>query len=214
MGFSFPFLRANDLRLFLLNIRARSFYSLVLRGYICNVSVQLVPKYFPRDCSTDSFSCSKQKTRKKTRLKQGSKSRKENLNVVVVANPPGSISLRCRTTIPPLSYRYRYAVALLLLRCCTAITLLLFCCCSAVVAMLSHRYCTGIPPLLLRCCCSCCRHAVAPLSLRCRTIVEPLLLRPRDIINNSNLNCCCSTVTPLLLLLSIRRFTRLSPQEA
>ena len=34
------------------------FYSLVHRGYIRKVSVQLVPKYFSRDCSTDSISCS------------------------------------------------------------------------------------------------------------------------------------------------------------
>ena len=89
MGFSFPFLRANDLRLSLLNIRARSFYSLVRRGYIRKVSVQLVPKYFSHDFSTDSISCSKRKKRKKKILKQDSKSRKEHQNVCVVANTPG-----------------------------------------------------------------------------------------------------------------------------
>ena len=135
----------------LLNIRAPSFYSLVCRGYIRKVSVQLVPKYFSRDCSTDSFSCSKQKNRKKTRLKQGRKSGKEYQNVVVVANPPGSSSLHCRTAIALLSHRYRYAVALLLLCCCTAIAL-----------------------VLLRCCRSCCRYAVALLSLICRTVVDPI----------------------------------------
>ena len=41
------------------------FYSLVRRGYIRKVSVQLVPKYFSRDCSNDSISCSKQKKWKK-----------------------------------------------------------------------------------------------------------------------------------------------------
>ena len=61
MGFLFPFLRANDLRSSLLNIRARSFYSLVRRGYIRKVSVKLVQKYFSRVCSTDSISCSEQK---------------------------------------------------------------------------------------------------------------------------------------------------------
>ena len=81
---------------------------------------------------------------KKTRLKQGSKSRKENQNVVVVANPPGSSSLRCRT----------------------AIATMLLCYCSAA----------------------------APLLLRCRVVVEPLSLRPREGINNSKLNCFCSTV--------------------
>ena len=73
----------------------------------------------------------------------------------------------------------------------------------SVVALLSHRYHTGIAPLSLRCCCSCCRYAVAPLSrhclsaavapavstqslllspplsLRCRDVVEPLSLRYR-----------------------------------
>ena len=76
MGFSFPFLRANDLCLSLLYIRARNFFSLVRRGYIRKVSVQLVPKYFSRDCSTDSISCSERKKWKKKILKQGSKSRK------------------------------------------------------------------------------------------------------------------------------------------
>ena len=42
MGFSFPFLRANDLRSSLLIMRTRIFYSLVRRGYIRKVSVQLV----------------------------------------------------------------------------------------------------------------------------------------------------------------------------
>ena len=37
------------------------FYSLVRRGYIRKVNVQLVPKYFSRDCSTDSISCSEHK---------------------------------------------------------------------------------------------------------------------------------------------------------
>ena len=46
MGFSFTFLRANDLRQSLLIIRARSFLLSVRRGYIRKVSVQLVPKYF------------------------------------------------------------------------------------------------------------------------------------------------------------------------
>ena len=46
MEFLFPFLCANDLRLSLLIIRARSFYSLIRRGYIRKVSVQFVTKYF------------------------------------------------------------------------------------------------------------------------------------------------------------------------
>ena len=65
MGFSFPLLRANILRSSLLNIRARSFYSLVRRGYIRKVSVQLVHKYFSCVCSTDSISCSEGKNGRK-----------------------------------------------------------------------------------------------------------------------------------------------------
>ena len=113
------------------------------------------------------------------------------------------ILLRCHSVVAPLSQRYRTAtVPLSLRRCCS------------VVALLSHRYHTGIPPLSLRCCRSCCRYAVAPLLHRCHAVVEPRPLRPREGINNSILNCCCSTITPLSLLLSIRRFTGLSPQEA
>ena len=41
------------------------FYSLVRKGYIHKVSVQLVPKYFSRDCSTDSISCSERKNGRK-----------------------------------------------------------------------------------------------------------------------------------------------------
>ena len=48
MGFSFPFLRANDLCSSLLNIRASIFFSLVCRGYIRKVSVQLVQIFFTR----------------------------------------------------------------------------------------------------------------------------------------------------------------------
>ena len=76
MGFSFPFLRANNLRSSLLNIRARIFYSLVRRGYIRKVSVQLLQEYFSRVCSTDSILCSERKNWKKTRLNNAQ--RKEN----------------------------------------------------------------------------------------------------------------------------------------
>ena len=60
----------------------------------------------------------------------------------------------------------------------------------------------------------CCRSAVTTLSHHCRAIVELQPLRPREGINNTILNCCFYTVTPLSLLLSIGRFTRLSSQEA
>ena len=42
MGFSFPFLLANNLRSSLMIMRTLSFYSLVRRGYIRKVSLQLV----------------------------------------------------------------------------------------------------------------------------------------------------------------------------
>ena len=181
------------------------------------------------------------KNRKKTRLKQYRKSRKEVQNVVVIVNPPGSSSLRYRSAIAPLLHRYHYAVALLSLRCRTVIALISFRCRSAAVAPLSRCCCTAIAPILIHCCSaavapdvdtqshryratvapllslllwlhSC--TAIAPILLCCRAVVEPLSLRPREGINNSKLNCCCSTVTTLSLLLSIVRFTRFSPQEA
>ena len=37
------------------------FYSPVLRGYIRKVSIHLVQKYFPHDCSTDSLFCRRKK---------------------------------------------------------------------------------------------------------------------------------------------------------
>ena len=159
------------------------FYSLVHMGYIRTVSVQLVPKYLSRDCSTDSFLYSERKNRKKTRLKQDIKSRKENQNVVVVANPPGSSLLRCRTTIDPLLHRYRYAVALLSPRCRTAIAPLSFRYRDAAVAPAvttqSHRYHTAITPLSRHCCSAAVAPAVAPAvatqSHGYRSVVGPLL---------------------------------------
>ena len=113
------------------------------------------------------------------------------------------ILLRSHSVVAPLSQGYHTAtVPLSLRRCCSA------------VALLSHRYHTGIPPLLLRCYCSCCCYSVAPLLHRCCAVVEQQPLRPREVINNTILNCCCSTVTPLSLLLSIGRFTWFSDQEA
>ena len=146
---------------------------------------------------------------------------------------------RCQSTwlvIAPMLHRFCSAVALLSLRCRTAIAMLSLYCPSAVAPLL-HRYRSAVaPPLSLHCCTAVApllhryRTTVAPLlslllslrshttisrlSLRCLTIVEPLSLRTREGIKNSKLNFCCSTVTPLLLLLSIRRFTPLSPQEA
>ena len=58
----FPFLLANDLRRFLLIMITRIFNSPLRRGYIHKVSVHVVQKYFPHDCSTDNISCNKQKS--------------------------------------------------------------------------------------------------------------------------------------------------------
>ena len=66
-------------------------YSLVRRGYIRKVSVQLVTKYFSRVCSTDIFSCSKRK----------------NYYRSAVALP---LLLRCCAAVAPILYRYRSAV--------------------------------------------------------------------------------------------------------
>ena len=61
MRISFPFVRAKKLRTSLLIMNTRTFYSPVRRRYIHKVSVYLVQKYFPYDCSTDNISCSEQK---------------------------------------------------------------------------------------------------------------------------------------------------------
>ena len=72
-------------------------------------------------------------------------------------------------------HRYRYDVAMLLLRYRTAIVPLLLRRCRSVVALLLHRYRTGIVPLLLHCCHYCCRYEVEPLLHRYRASVSPLL---------------------------------------
>ena len=124
------------------------------------------------------------KNRKKRILKQDSKSRKEGQNVVVVANPPGSSLLRCRTAIATLSHRYRYAVAPMSYCCRTDIATLSLRCCSTV-APLSHCYCSAVTP---------------PLSIRCRAAVALLSHQ------------YCSTVAPLLsLLLLLRSCTAIAP---
>ena len=149
-------------------------------GYIRKVSVQLVQKYFSRVCSTDSFSCSERKNWKKTRLKQGSKTKEGNQNVAVVANSPGSTFLYCQTDIAPLSPRYRYAVTLLSLRCHNAIAPLLFRCCYAAVAPLSRCCHTAITPVSLHCRSAAFAPAVDTQSHRYRTVVAPLSNRNRS----------------------------------
>ena len=153
------------------------FYSLVRRGYIRKVSVQLVHICFSRVCSTDSSSCSEQKIWKKTRLKQGRKTKEGNQNVVVVANSPDSSLLYCQTAIAPLSPQYRYAVTLLSLRCCNAIAPLLLRCRYASVAPLLHCCHTAITPVSLHCRSAAVAPAVDRQLHRYRTVVVPLLNR-------------------------------------
>ena len=120
------------------------------------------------------------------------------------------LSLCCRTDIATLLLCCRSVVAPLSHRYCSPVATPLSLRCRAAVTPVLHRYCSTVAPLLSLCC----RYEVVPLSHRCRAVVEPRSIRPREGINNSILNFCCSTVTPLLLLLSIGRFTQLSPQEA
>ena len=125
------------------------FYSLVRRGYIRKVSVQLVPNFFHVIAVLIVFHAASEKNRKKTILKQDSKSRKEYQNFVVIANPPGFWSLNCRSAVAPLLLRCRSAVSPLLLRYCSIVAPLL-----SLLLLLPSR--TGIAPLSLRRCCSCC----------------------------------------------------------
>ena len=135
-------------------------------------------------CSTESSSYSERKNWKKTRLKQGSKTKEGNQNVLVVANSPGSSSLYCRTAIAWLSLRCRPNISTLSLccrsavttlshRCCYAIaTSLLLCCCTDVTP-LSHRYPSTVAPLLLLLLSLRSRTAIAPPSPRCQTATAP-----------------------------------------
>ena len=133
MEFSFPFIRSNDLRSSLFNITARSFFSLVRRGYIHKVIVQLVPKYFSRNCSTDSISCSKRKNQKKNRLKQDGKTKKGRSKCWCSRQSTWLI-------IDPLSHRYCSAISTMSLCCCSTVTPPLLLRCRAAVAPLLHRY--------------------------------------------------------------------------
>ena len=130
MKISFPFLLSTVLRRFLLITRPRSFYSPISRGYICTFKVHLLQKYFPHDFSTDSLSCRKKSNLMKKISKRDSDKTetrqcycyhhdsKENQHSIVVANPLGPLSIRCRLrcrlqslgrvlcppTTPPLSF--------------------------------------------------------------------------------------------------------------
>ena len=165
-----------------------------------------------------------QRTKKLEENKIKTRELNKGRKIKTLLSSPIHLAHHC-STVKPLSLRYRSAVTPIFL-CCrsvvaplshlyhTATVPLLLCRCCSVVALLSYSYCTGIAPLSLRCCHSCWRYAVALLSHRCCAVFEPQPFRPREGINNTILNCCCSTVTPLSLLLSIGRFTQLSPQEA
>ena len=61
MRISFSFLCAKDLRTSLLIMITCSFYSPICRVYVHKVSVHLVQKQLPHDCSTDSIFCDKRK---------------------------------------------------------------------------------------------------------------------------------------------------------
>ena len=65
MVFSFSFLRANELRSSLLNIIPRSFYSLVRRGYIHKVSVQIEQIFFHAFAVLIVFHAANKKTGRK-----------------------------------------------------------------------------------------------------------------------------------------------------
>ena len=119
------------------------------------VSVQLVPKYFSRDCSTDSISCSERKKPEIFLNKTANQERK----IQTLLSSPIHLADH-RSAVAPLSHRYCSAVAPLSLLC------------RSVVAPLSHCYRSAVsPPLLLRC-----RAAFAPLSHRYRSTVAPLML--------------------------------------
>ena len=120
------------------------------------------------------------------------------------------LSYRYRSAIAPLSHRHRYIVTQLSLRCGTAIALPSFRCRSAAVApavaLLSHRYHTGMDPLSLCCFRSCRRYAVAPLLsllmlLRSRTAITPLSLHCRSaavtVSVTTHLHCYRSVFAPL-----------------
>ena len=159
------------------------FYSLVRRRYIRKVSVQLVPKYFSRGCSTDSISCSERKKPEEKNVKTRQQIKKR-----------GSKYFFCRQStwliIAPLLHRYCSAVAPLTLRCRTAVAALSLLRCS-VVAPLLHRYRYTIAPLLL-----------VLLSHRYRTTIAPLLLHCHSAaaVIATQSHRYHSTVAPLPLL--------------
>ena len=129
------------------------FYSLVWRGYIRKVSVQLVQIFFTRLQYWWYFmQRTKKIEEKKIKTREQNKGRK---NKTLLSSP---IHLA----------HHRSAVAPLLLRCCTAISMLSLCCRSAV-APLSHRYRSAVAPPLSLLLSLRSRTAIAPPSRRCGT---------------------------------------------
>ena len=140
------------------------FNSLVRRGYIREVSVQLVPKYFSRDCSTDSIACSERKKQDENNINTRQQLNTETRHFFLLATWKQG---RSKNLSLPIHLAHHQFVA-------AAFAPLLFHC-LADVAQLS---------LCWLCFCYCCWYAVAPaiatlplllsllLSLRCRSAVS------------------------------------------
>ena len=134
------------------------FFSLVCRGYIRKVSVQLIPKYFYAIAVLIVFHVANEKTRRKQdKNKTAYQERKIKTLLLLpihLAHHRSAVArllLRCCSVVAPMPHRYRTAIARLSHRYRSAVAPLSLRC-RSVVALLSHRYCTGIAPLLLRCC--------------------------------------------------------------
>ena len=169
--------------------------------------------------------------RTKTILKQDSKSSKEDQNIGVVANPPGSSSnlwCCCRSAAAPLLLCYGSAMAPLSLHCIAPAVATQSLLLSPPLLL---RYCSDVASLLL--CCRFCRDVatavspvVATLSLLlslllplhcysgCHSGVALVSLRYPYVISLLFLRCCSATaavtpaVTPAVTaLLSLRFFT-------
>ena len=72
-------------------MKTRGFFnSPKCRAYKSKVSVHLVQKYFPHDCSTDSISCSKQKKGILRKQYQNETATRKRQDSVTVRNPIAS----------------------------------------------------------------------------------------------------------------------------
>ena len=106
------------------------FYSLVSKGYIHKVSVQLLPKYFSRDCSTHSVSCSKRKKQDEKNIKTKQQLKTETKKSFLFEKWKQGISKHCCryqsnwliinfavAAVAQLSLPRRFSVTALLLLC-------------------------------------------------------------------------------------------------